>query len=110
LFDQMFIGVCGLDLQAGLTAVYYEDACFKKEVMRQSNEVIAAVIADKPQVARYKVASCEDLDVVVASSQTDTGSLAHTNIRLEIAPICTQSWEGVGLPFHSRQIVVQAGG
>jgi DeoR/GlpR family transcriptional regulator of sugar metabolism len=54
--------------------------------MRQSNEVIAAVIADKmPQVARYKVASCEDLDVVVASSQTDTGSLAHTNIRLEIA-------------------------
>jgi hypothetical protein len=44
LFDQMFIGVCGLDLQAGLTAVYYEDACFKKEVMRQSNEVIAAVM------------------------------------------------------------------
>lgn len=86
LFDQMFIGVCGLDLQAGLTAVYYEDACFKKEVMCQSNEVIAAVIADKmPQVARYKVASCEDLDVVVASSLTDTGSLKHTNIRLEIA-------------------------
>ncbi|MBK0000679.1 DeoR/GlpR family DNA-binding transcription regulator [Erwinia sp. S38] len=86
LFDQMFIGVCGLDIQAGLTAVYYEDACFKKEVIRQSNEIIAAVIADKvPQVARYKVASCEDIDVVVASSLTDAGSLAHSNIRLEIA-------------------------
>ncbi|MCU5774380.1 DeoR/GlpR family DNA-binding transcription regulator [Erwiniaceae bacterium BAC15a-03b] len=86
LFDQMFIGVCGLDIQAGLTAVYYEDACFKKEVMRQSNEIIAAVIADKmPQVARYKVASCEDIDIVVASSLTETDSLAHTSVRLVVA-------------------------
>lgn len=85
-FDQMFIGVCGLDVQAGLTAVYYEDACFKKEVLSQSNEVIAAVIADKmPQIARYKVAACEDIDVVVASSTTATDSIAHANVRLEIA-------------------------
>ncbi|MEC5317721.1 DeoR/GlpR family DNA-binding transcription regulator [Brenneria populi subsp. brevivirga] len=86
LFDQMFIGVCGLDVQAGLTAVYYEDACFKKEVLRQSNEIIAAVIADKmPQVARYKVASCEDIDIVVASNTTVTESLANAHLRLEIA-------------------------
>lgn len=85
LFDQMFIGVCGLDVQAGLTAVYYEDACFKKEVLSQSNQIIAAVIADKmPQIARYKVASCDEIDIVVASSTTVTESLAHTNLRLEI--------------------------
>lgn len=86
LFDQMFIGVCGLDAQAGLTAVYYEDACFKREILNQSNEVIAAVIADKlPQIARYKVASCEDIDIVVASKSTATESLAQANLRLEIA-------------------------
>ena len=86
LFDQMFIGVCGLDLQAGLTAVYYEDACFKKEVLSQSNEIIAAVIADKMlQIARYRVAQCEDIDIVVASNLTVTESLTHANLRLEIA-------------------------
>ena len=85
-FDQMFIGVCGLDVQAGLTAVYYEDACFKKEVLGQSNEIIAAVIADKmQQIARYRVAAFDEIDIVVASNLTATESLAHSSIRLEIA-------------------------
>jgi len=86
LFDQTFIGVCGLDPQAGLSAVYYEDACFKKEVLKQSNEVIAAVIADKmPQVARYKVASCEEIDIVVVSRDTHTDAFAHTSLQIEVA-------------------------
>jgi len=41
VFDQTFIGVCGLDPQVGLSAVYYEDACFKKEIIAQSNQVVA---------------------------------------------------------------------
>ena len=86
VFDQAFIGVCGLDAQAGLSAVYYEDACFKKEVIAQSNEVIAAVIADKmSQVARYKVAPCEDIDVVVVSEETNTRGFSNAGFRIEVA-------------------------
>lgn len=86
IFDQTFIGVCGLDPQAGLTAVCYEDACFKKEVLSQSNEVIAAVTAEKmSQVARYKVASSEDIDIAVVSKETQTGDFSAVSIRIEVA-------------------------
>lgn len=86
IFDQAFIGVCGLDPQAGLSAVYYEDACFKKEVLSQSSEVIAAATADKmPQVARYKVASCDDIDIAVVSAETHIADFSHVNMRIEIA-------------------------
>ncbi|WP_194205523.1 DeoR/GlpR family DNA-binding transcription regulator [Superficieibacter sp. 1612_C1] len=86
IFDQTFIGVCGLDPQAGLSAVCYEDACFKKEVLSQSNEVIAAVTADKmSQVARYKVASCEDIDIAVVSADTSIADFSHVNMRIDMA-------------------------
>lgn len=85
VFDQTFIGVCGLDPQAGLSAVYYEDACFKKEVIAQSNQVVAAVIADKVlQVARYKVATCEEIDIIVASKQSKIDGFHNLNLHLEI--------------------------
>lgn len=86
VFDQTFIGVCGLDPRAGLSAVYYDDACFKKEVIRQSNEVIAAVIADKMlQVARYKVATCEDIDIIIASRDSKIEGFEDFNLKIEIA-------------------------
>ncbi|MFU0887206.1 DeoR/GlpR family DNA-binding transcription regulator [Kluyvera sichuanensis] len=86
VFDQAFVGVCGLDLQAGLSAVYYEDACFKKQVIAQSNEVITAVTAEKiAQVARYKVVSCEEIDVMVVSPDTPTADFDNGNIRIERA-------------------------
>ncbi len=86
IFDQTFIGVCGLDPQVGMTAVYYEDACFKKEVLAQSNEVVAAVTADKvSQVARYKVVACEDIDIVVVSSDANIDNFRHLNMRIEVA-------------------------
>lgn len=85
IFDQTFIGVCGLDPQAGLSAVYYEDACFKKELITQSNEVIAAVIADKMlQVARYKVATCEDIDIVIASRESKIDGFEQVNLQIEL--------------------------
>ena len=86
VFDQTFIGVCGLDPHAGLSAVYYDDACFKKEVIAQSNEVIAAVIADKmQQVARYKVATCEDIDIIIASRDSKIEGFEGFNLKIEIA-------------------------
>lgn len=86
VFDQTFIGVCGLDPHAGLSAVYYDDACFKKEVIAQSNEVIAAVIANKmQQVARYKVATCEDIDIIIASRDSKIEGFEDFNLKIEIA-------------------------
>lgn len=86
VFDQTFIGVCGLDPHAGLSAVYYDDAFFKKEVITQSNEVIAAVIADKmQQVARYKVATCEDIDIIIASRDSKIEGFEDFNLKIEIA-------------------------
>lgn len=86
VFDQTFIGVCGLDPHVGLSAVYYDDACFKKEVIAQSNEVIAAVIADKmQQVARYKVATCEDIDIIIASRDSKIEGFEDFNLKIEIA-------------------------
>lgn len=85
VFDQTFIGVCGLDPHGGLTAVHYEDACFKKEVIAQSNEVIAAVIADKaPQIARYKVAPCEDIDIVIVSRETKMKDFDGLDLHIEV--------------------------
>ncbi len=86
VFDQAFIGVCGLDPHAGLSAVYYDDACFKKEIFKVSNEIVAAVTADKMcQVARYKVAGCEDIDIVIASSETDIRNFSTVSLRIDVA-------------------------
>ncbi|MEN3753351.1 hypothetical protein ABC733_13850 [Mangrovibacter sp. SLW1] len=86
LFDQTFIGVCGLDSQVGLSAVYYEDACFKKEILSQSNEVIAAVTQDKmSKVARYKVAQCDDIDIIIVSQDTNVSGFENLNMHIERA-------------------------
>ena len=45
--DLCILGVCGVDLAAGLTAFEYEDAEFKRLVARNSAAVIAAVTNDK---------------------------------------------------------------
>jgi DeoR/GlpR family transcriptional regulator of sugar metabolism len=45
--DLCLLGVCGVDVKAGLTAVEYEDAEFKRLVARNSAAVLAAVTNDK---------------------------------------------------------------
>lgn len=45
--DVCILGVCGVDLDAGLTAIEYEDAEFKRLVARNSAAVLAAVTNDK---------------------------------------------------------------
>jgi DeoR/GlpR family transcriptional regulator of sugar metabolism len=57
-----------------------------KEVLAQSNEVVAAVTADKvSQIARYKVVACEDIDIVVVSSDANIDNFRHLNMRIEVA-------------------------
>jgi DeoR/GlpR family transcriptional regulator of sugar metabolism len=45
--DLCILGVCGVDVNAGLTAFEYEDAAFKRLVARNSASVLAAVTNDK---------------------------------------------------------------
>lgn len=85
-FDQAFIGACAIDPDAGITAFDFDDASFKKEVIRQSSQVVIALTADKvPSVARYKFASCEEVDLLVVNDEANTSSFTHLNLRIEAA-------------------------
>ncbi|WP_426816530.1 DeoR/GlpR family DNA-binding transcription regulator [Winslowiella sp. 2C04] len=65
-FDQAFLGGCAMDAEAGLTVFDYEDAEFKKAVVERSNDIIVALTGDKvPGIARYSVALCEEISLMV---------------------------------------------
>lgn len=65
-FDQGFIGGCAMAPESGLTGFDYADCEFKRAAIRQCNETIVALTADKiPAVARYVVASSSEVDVLV---------------------------------------------
>ncbi|MGG4607184.1 DeoR/GlpR family DNA-binding transcription regulator [Providencia sp. Me31A] len=73
-FDQCFIGGCALDPQMGVTIFDYEEAEFKKALIERSNQVIMGVTVDKlPGVARYTIASCEQISVLVMDGELNKG-------------------------------------
>jgi DeoR/GlpR family transcriptional regulator of sugar metabolism len=66
IFDQAFIGACAMAPETGLTGFDFEDCEFKKVVIKQSNQVVVALTAEKvPGVARYVVADISEIDVMV---------------------------------------------
>jgi DeoR/GlpR family transcriptional regulator of sugar metabolism len=66
IFDQAFIGACAMDPEMGLTGFDFADCEFKKAVIAQSSQTLIALTADKlPAVARFVVAKCSDIDVLV---------------------------------------------
>ncbi|MDD9340514.1 MAG: DeoR/GlpR family DNA-binding transcription regulator [Providencia heimbachae] len=70
-FDQCFLGGCALDPQIGITIFDYEEAEFKKVLIEQSNQIIMGVTMDKlPGVARYAIADCDQLSVLVMDKRT----------------------------------------
>lgn len=88
-FDQCFAGGCAMDAAAGLTVFNYEDAGFKKAVIARSNEIIVALTAEKiPGIARYTVAQCEDIAIMVVDKGLATEKLAafsEKNVRIAFA-------------------------
>lgn len=69
LFDQVFIGGCAMDPDIGLTGFDFADCEFKKAVLKQSNQTIVALTADKlPGVARYVVARPQALEVIIVEA------------------------------------------
>ena len=69
-FDQCFLGACAVDPTHGLTVFDYEDAEFKRALVRQSNELIVVLTSDKiPTIARYKVMPCQEISTLVARTR-----------------------------------------
>ena len=89
IFDQAFIGGCAMDPQMGLTGFDFADCEFKKAVIAQSNQTIVALTADKlPGVARFVVATCQDIDVLVVKEALEQGvvdAFAAQDIRIVCA-------------------------
>ncbi|WP_312980445.1 DeoR/GlpR family DNA-binding transcription regulator [Atlantibacter sp.] len=66
IFDQAFIGGCAMSPESGLTGFDFADCEFKKAAIRQSNQTIVAMTANKiPGIARFTVARCSEIDVLV---------------------------------------------
>lgn len=83
-FDQCFMGACALDVDEGLTVFDYEDAEFKRTLVRRSNEVIVALASDKiPSIARYKVMASDEISILVVEdnlSQEVMAALANSGV------------------------------
>ncbi len=76
-FDQCFLGACALDAEEGLTVFDYDDAEFKRALVRQSSEVVVALTVDKmPSVARYDVVSCSEISVLVVEPDVPQDKVA----------------------------------
>ena len=71
MFDQAFIGGCAMSAEAGLTGFEYEDCEFKKAAIARSEQIIVGLTAEKiPGVARFLVASCEEIDILVIEGES----------------------------------------
>lgn len=70
--DLYFIGACGVDLQAGVTAVDYEEAEFKRRLAAQSKATaVVATAAKLGAVASYRVLPIAQLTHLIVEAQTD---------------------------------------
>ncbi|WP_313480819.1 DeoR/GlpR family DNA-binding transcription regulator [Atlantibacter hermannii] len=68
-FDQAWIGGCAMSPESGLTGFDFADCEFKKAAIGQSSQTLVALTADKiPGIARFGVARCEEIDVLVVES------------------------------------------
>ena len=78
--DKLFLGIGGIDLEAGLTEFNWEDALVKKAMLKGAKEIIVVADASKfGQVAFAAVAPLNVVDHIV----TDTSLDPAIRIRLE---------------------------
>ena len=86
IFDQAFIGGCAMDPEMGLTGFDFADCEFKKAVIGQSNQTLVALTTDKiPGVARFVVAKCSEIDVLVVEASLDSeviNAFAEQDVRI----------------------------
>lgn len=89
-FDQCLLGACAFDADEGLTVFEYDDAEFKRCLVKRSSEIIVTLTADKlSALARYQVASCDDVTTLVTSDAIHAHTLSllrEKNLDVIIAP------------------------
>jgi len=88
-FDMCFLGVCAFNLQQGITSFNYDDAQFKRILIKQSGQLIAPVTAEKyATIAKYKVVEPEGIsDVIISESMLSTeqrAELGQSDISLHL--------------------------
>ena len=70
MFDKAFIGGCALSPEFGLTGFNFDDCEFKKIAIAQTSQVIVGITSEKiPGVAKFSVATCEEIDVLVVEEK-----------------------------------------
>ena len=69
--DLYFVGACGVDVQAGVTAVDFEEAEFKRRLVANSKATVVVATADKlGAVAPFAVLQIAQLTHLVVEQQT----------------------------------------
>ncbi|TCW00122.1 DeoR family transcriptional regulator [Biostraticola tofi] len=75
-FDQCLLGGCAFDVHHGLTVFGYEEAEFKKTLLRRSNEIFVALTANKlSALARYRVCDSDDITTLFTDKGLSDASL-----------------------------------
>jgi len=89
-FDQCLLGVCALDAIEGVTASDFDDAEFKRAIVRQSSEVFIALTADKlGAVARHKVMPCEGISTLMLDGEAADKLPAFRDIHWRLIQLST---------------------
>ena len=71
--DKLFLGVGGIDFQAGLTEFNLEDALVKRVAIRNAKEIIAVVDSSKfGQIAFAEIAPLNVLSCVISDTELDS--------------------------------------
>ncbi len=83
--DIGFLGVCAFDTTRGISSFNYDDALFKRLLVKQCGQLVAPVTGEKyATIARHHVAEVNDIsDIIVCKdkmSQEQQNALAQTDI------------------------------
>ncbi len=84
--DLCILGVCGVDVKAGLTAFEYEDAEFKRLVARNSATVLAAVTNDKlgTSAPHAVIATQECATLIVEHDAPDNAAMNYGSQGIDV--------------------------
>ncbi|HCV17940.1 MAG TPA: decarboxylase [Alteromonas sp.] len=80
--DMCFIGICAFSPEHGITGFNYDDACFKRALVKQSGQLIAAVSHEKYEtIAKHKVVGLEGVsDLILCKEKLSHKQLGELNI------------------------------
>ncbi len=75
--DLCILGACGIAAEIGVTALYLDDAEFKRVIAGRSRSVVLAITSDKlDTVAAHDVVPLEDVSVMAVEDDADEAALA----------------------------------